>query len=173
MKFLQIPVVLISITAFLTLGPNTSVLADWEEKVVPDNQLIQNNKLIFEISSVEIPKFQKPLEITYVSTYFSRFHQGIDLPSSAGTPIRSVAKGVVIFAGWSTLGYGNLVIVQHELGYESLYAHLSSINVSEGDTVTKETILGGVGSTGFSSGNHLHLEIHQKGAAVNPLQLIK
>jgi hypothetical protein len=158
---------------FLVLGPSTNVLADWEEKVIPDNRLVVQNKIIEEVVAVEIPKFKNPVTISYISTYFSRFHQGIDLPALYGSPVHPVAEGRVVFAGTSNLGYGKLVIVRHELGYESLYAHLSEISVEEGDVVTNESLLGAVGSTGISSGNHLHLEIHLQGAAVNPLSLLK
>lgn len=157
---------------FLFVAPHTNVLADWEEKVIPDNRSVLLTKVRDQITAVEIPKFQTPVTLSYISTYFSRFHQGIDLPGQYGSPIKPIAKGSVVFAGASNLGYGNLVVVRHELGYESLYAHLSEIAVREGDVVGSETVLGNVGSTGVASGNHLHLEVHLQGAPVNPLSLI-
>ncbi len=171
-KFARLPVVSLLILLFLAIGPHTSVLAGWEEKVVPDNHTILGQKITDEIRAVEIPKFHRPVEISYISTYFSRYHQGIDLPNFFGAPVRPSAGGVVTFAGWSNLGYGNLVIVRHELGYESLYAHLSDTSIKEGAVVTSESIIGRVGSTGVASGNHLHLEIHFKGNPINPLTLI-
>lgn len=172
-KVIRVPLVIVLILFFLFIGPHTSILANWEEKVIPDNRSVLQTKLADRIGFREIPKFQKPVESSYISTYFSRFHQGLDLPSLFATPIYPVAEGQVTFAGMSNMGYGNLVIVRHEQGYESLYAHLSDISVKEGDSVTTRTVLGGVGSTGYSSGNHLHLEIHLQGFAINPLTLIK
>lgn len=172
-KILRVPTTLALIALFLFIGPHTSVLANWEEKVVPDNCQLINKPITDSVKAVAIPKFTMPLTNTYISTYFSRWHQGIDLPNPYGSGVHPVASGKVVFAGWSPLGYGNMVIVRHKLGYESLYAHLAQISVKEGDSVTSDSILGGVGATGIASGNHLHLEIHLQGGAVNPLGLIK
>ena len=77
-------------------------------------------------------------------------------------------------AGWPDgYGYGNRVVVDHGNGYTSLYAHLSNIYVSVGQTVSRGQLIGQMGSTGRSTGIHLHLEIHYKGAALNPLVILK
>lgn len=96
-------------------------------------------------------------------------HNGIDIGAPIGTPIRAVADGKVVLArvgGWGG-GYGNYVIIQHPNGMQTLYAHMNSVNVSMGDSVSQGNTIGTVGNTGKSSGPHLHIEIHKKGGA-NP-----
>ncbi|MER3429207.1 MAG: hypothetical protein C4334_14170 [Pyrinomonas sp.] len=97
-----------------------------------------------------------------------RFHTGIDFGASAGTPARTTGSGRVAFAGRRG-GYGNLVIVDHGNGYLTYYAHLSRINVSRGQTVTKGQVVGAVGQTGLATGPHLHYEIRRSsGEIIDP-----
>jgi hypothetical protein len=97
------------------------------------------------------------------------FHPGIDLPAPAGTPVRTAAVGRVVLARPTTGGYGNLVIVRHADGVQTMYAHLSLIFVARGQWVTVGSLLGFVGSTGDATGPHLHFEVRVRGAAVDPL----
>ncbi|MEZ5244812.1 MAG: peptidoglycan DD-metalloendopeptidase family protein [Acidimicrobiales bacterium] len=101
----------------------------------------------------------------------SRNHYGVDLNGSSGDPIVAAAAGRVITAGWMS-GYGNVVILSHGDGYTTLYAHQSAILVSNGDTVAGGATLGRVGSTGWSTGPHLHFEIRIDGTAVDPLSYL-
>ena len=94
-------------------------------------------------------------------------HKGIDIANRSGTPINSSAAGVVIFAGLHA-GYGRKVIVFHGFGYTTVYAHLLQINVNVGDEVTKGEVIGLMGSSGRSTGTHLHFEIYENGSPVNP-----
>lgn len=94
-------------------------------------------------------------------------HSGVDLATSLGTPIYSIASGTVTFSGWQG-SYGNMVIVNHGNGVESYYAHCHTLNVSVGQTVSSNTMIATVGSTGNSTGAHLHLEIRANGTALNP-----
>lgn len=94
-----------------------------------------------------------------------RQHNGIDIAIPAGTPVRPVASGVVVYSG-SRSGYGNTVVVEHDNGIISLYAHNSRILVAEGDTVTSGSTLALSGSTGRSTGPHLHFEAWQGGTNV-------
>jgi murein DD-endopeptidase MepM/ murein hydrolase activator NlpD len=80
--------------------------------------------------------------------------------------------GTVRATNYDLFGYGNHVIVMHEEGYESLYAHMSEIEVKPGQEVKNETVIGGVGSTGLSTGPHLHLEVRQEGQLLNPAELV-
>jgi murein DD-endopeptidase MepM/ murein hydrolase activator NlpD len=97
------------------------------------------------------------------------YHQGIDISASTGTPILAADSGMVVFCGWSG-NYGNMIKIDHGGGnMVTLYAHLSAFNVDVGDTVNKGDVIGYVGSTGYSTGPHLHYEIIVNGESVNPL----
>ena len=94
-------------------------------------------------------------------------HKGIDIAATRGTPILATASGKVTFAGWSS-GYGYLVKIDHGNGVETYYGHCSKLYVSTGDTVEAGEKIAAVGSTGNSTGNHLHFEIRLNGKQVNP-----
>jgi len=99
---------------------------------------------------------------------WGRMHEGIDIAASSGTPIRAAASGTVIHAGWLG-GYGNLVVIDHGNGLATAYAHASSILVGVGQQVAQGETVSLVGSTGHSSGPHLHFEVRINGVAVDPL----
>ena len=101
-----------------------------------------------------------------------RLHAGQDWGGSRGTPIRATADGTVTFAGRQS-GYGNIIIIQHDFGFETRYAHLSSISVSVGQRVSRGDRIGGMGNTGRSTGTHLHYEIRVGGNPINPLTYIR
>jgi len=123
-------------------------------------------------SSVNVPKIQIPIEFTYMSQGFHIFHPGIDLASEYGTSIKPIMAGTVEEAGFSPFGYGNVIIIDHGNGLESLYAHLYKIEVKKGNEVSLSTEIGLVGVTGHSTGPHLHLEIHKNGIPINPLTIL-
>lgn len=117
-----------------------------------------------------------PLEsYVYISSYYGmrngKMHTGVDFAASAGTHIYAWKSGTVAFVGWSG-GYGNFIIVDHGDGTVSRYAHCSGYAVSQGQTVTKGQTIGYVGTTGNSTGNHLHFEIKVNGNFVNPLNYL-
>lgn len=116
-----------------------------------------------------------PLDGGYISAYQGdgRGHKGIDIAAPYGTPIYAAESGTVIETGdgWNG-GYGNCVRVQHDDGNVTVYAHQSSIAVSYGDYVVKGQLLGYVGSTGDSTGNHLHFEVRSYGTYANPLDYV-
>ena len=101
-----------------------------------------------------------------------RAHNGIDLAGSTGTPIHATADGVVVFASRQR-GFGNLIKIRHEFGFETLYAHLNRIRVKVGDRVSRGNRIGDMGSTGRSTGTHLHYEVRIGGKPVNPMTYIK
>jgi murein DD-endopeptidase MepM/ murein hydrolase activator NlpD len=100
-------------------------------------------------------------------------HQGIDLAAPYGTPIYATADGVVTDAGYNNGGYGNLIKVDHGRGIETRYGHLSAILVRSGQRIVRGQQIGRMGSTGRSTGNHLHYEVRIDGRAVNPIPFMK
>lgn len=100
---------------------------------------------------------------------WGRMHRGVDVAGPVGTPIVAAAPGVVEQAGWNSGGYGNLVEIRHPDGSMTRYAHNNSLNVSVGQTVRQGQQIAEMGSTGYSTGPHLHFEVHKSGGAVNPV----
>ena len=123
-----------------------------------------------------------PLEFSRVTSGFSmrfhpisqkwRAHLGTDFAAPTGTPARTVGDGVVSFAGVQG-GYGNVVIITHRSGHETLYAHLSKINVRVGEKVSQSQTIGLVGSTGWSTGPHLHFEFRVNGVHQDPMTIAR
>ncbi len=101
---------------------------------------------------------------------YVRAHQGVDYGAPIGTPVWAVGDGVVSLAGWNG-GCGLTVQVRHRNGFETVYCHLSKVNVAAGARVSQRQVVGKVGSTGLSTGPHLHYAVRQGGSYVNPLQL--
>jgi murein DD-endopeptidase MepM/ murein hydrolase activator NlpD len=101
-----------------------------------------------------------------------RTHQGIDFPVAYGTPVGAAGVGTTIFAAHNYGGYGNLVVIQHRLGYTTWYAHLASITTSVGQSVVGGTRIGYVGSTGYSTGPHLHFEVRRYNTPIDPVPLL-
>ncbi len=101
----------------------------------------------------------------------SGMHKGVDLCADYGTNILAADNGVVTFSGWKD-GYGNCVIIDHQNGMQTLYAHASSLAVSEGTTVQQGDTIAYVGSTGTSTANHVHFEVRLDGVAVNPVDYV-
>jgi murein DD-endopeptidase MepM/ murein hydrolase activator NlpD len=100
-------------------------------------------------------------------------HQGIDLAAPIGTPIYATADGTILEAGYNSGGYGNLIKVDHGRCIETRYGHLSRILVSPGQRITRGQLIGHMGSTGRSTGSHLHYEVRIDGRAVNPIPFMK
>jgi murein DD-endopeptidase MepM/ murein hydrolase activator NlpD len=103
----------------------------------------------------------------------NRFHTGLDYPAPTGALVAAAGRGQVVFAGWDSSGYGNTVVIEHPLGVRSLYAHLSRIGVSRGTAVVAGATVGRVGTTGISTGPHLHFEVRMRGAAIDPLTALR
>lgn len=101
----------------------------------------------------------------------ARMHKGIDIPGPIGTPIHATADGIISRAGWAS-GYGNLVQISHGSGMETRYGHMSKLLVAENSYVKRGQIIGLMGSTGRSTGSHLHYEVRVDGAAINPLPFV-
>ena len=109
-----------------------------------------------------------PVDSFIVSQGYNFFHPGIDLATIKGTPVYPIMEGSVVLINYGRFGYGNHVLIDHGNGRQSLYAHLAKIEVKEGEKVTFDSILGLIGSTGKSTGPHLHLQIFDNGNWINP-----
>lgn len=99
----------------------------------------------------------------------TKFHSGMDFTAPSGTEIYATGKGRAVKVDYSTGGYGNRIIIDHGYGYQTLYAHMSSFAIKQGESVQRGQVIGYVGNTGKSVGPHLHYEVHKNGEKVNPV----
>lgn len=105
--------------------------------------------------------------------YSPTLHPAVDFAGSEGNAVFASDAGVAVYAGWNNYGYGNVIVLDHGNGWQSLYAHLNSVDVVCGQGVYQSDVIGGVGSTGNSSGAHLHFELmHDEYGKVNPLDML-
>lgn len=142
-------------------------------------KLIASQQITFTTGSGYV--YPLPSSYTHISSYFGwrthpltgkpNYHTGIDLPAPAGTSIYAVQGGVVTISGYAPSSYGNYVVISHGNGVTTLYAHMRSRAVSEGQVVTQGQVIGYVGTTGSSTGNHLHLELRSDGVRQDPRTL--
>jgi len=120
--------------------------------------------------------FAWPTNGGYISSHvgyrWGQFHKGIDIARPYDRIIRAADNGVVVSAGWDG-GYGNKIVIDHRNGFRTVYAHLASINVRVGQTVARGAKIGVMGSTGDSTGVHLHFEVYKNGALQNPLNYLR
>jgi len=162
-------------------GPLEPVKADSDSTF---KQLFSSWKKLdnLQIGAIAVPS-EKPVKIAaFTSGYGTRAdpfngsiarHMGIDLAGPMGTPIYATADGVVSSAGWNSGGYGNLIKLDHGRGVETRYGHLSAILVTAGQHITRGQQIARMGSTGRSTGSHLHYEVRIEGKAVNPIPFMK
>ena len=115
---------------------------------------------------------------TYISCRFGEVdafgnagHRGTDIPAPEGTPILAAHSGTVLVSGWND-SYGNQVMLDNGAGLSTRYAHMTATAVTAGETVTAGQVIGYVGSTGDSTGNHLHFEVMQNGVRIDPLEAV-
>lgn len=148
-----------------------------EAKATPRPQQSFSNLASGPTSTFSAPgggNFMWPTTFQMISTNFAWWHPGIDMANRAAPSVAASDAGTVTVAGWpDNYGYGNRVVVDHGNGYQTLYAHLSNIYVSVGQRVSRGQAVGKMGTTGRSTGVHLHFEIRFKGIAVNPLAILK
>ena len=113
-----------------------------------------------------------PTTSTYITQYYSSIHKAIDIGGEIGYPIFASDTGVIVYAGWSSYGYGNLVVIDHGTGWTTAYAHLDTLNVYCGQSVYQNSVIATMGNTGNSTGPHLHFEMTLNGVKVDPLQYV-
>ena len=166
------------VTAFCLLTTNAIA----EEFTKAKLTAIYNLPAIPQINSPELDspelktRYIMPARGVLTSGYgrrWGRMHKGIDIAAPVGTPIFAAAPGVVVYARWNSGGYGNLIDIQHPDGSLTRYGHNSRLLVVEGQQVNQGEAIALMGSSGRSTGPHLHFEIYPPGkAAVNPIALI-
>lgn len=155
-----------------------SLYIEQKNTKVPATTSSGKNTIVYKNSSLGLAAIQQPVSGSITSRFGVRSrirssaHTGLDIATSTGTPMIPVASGRVTYAGYKG-SYGNMVIINHGKNangqtIETYYAHCSRLNVNVGDIVNENTIIAYVGSTGNSTGPHLHLEIRVDGKAVNP-----
>jgi len=175
---------LIAAAAFLVAAPAiaadrtndaqfSSLFAAWQQMEAPTQQEA--------VTKASIPSRQ-PVDNVSLSSNFGgrsdpfngkrRMHQGIDIPGPLGTPVYATADGVVRRAQWAN-GYGNLIEINHGNGLETRYGHLSKLIARPNERVRRGQLIGLMGSTGRSTGSHLHYEVRIAGSAVNPIPYIE
>jgi len=157
------------VTALITstVSPSISApLAKEGEEIIPSI-----SPQIIEFTTQNSVRW--PVESIRITQGYRRFHQAIDLAEPLGSPVYPLTEGKVEKIFRQRVGYGNHIIIDHGSGFKSLYAHLSKIIVKEGQEVDKNTVIGLVGSTGWSTGPHLHLEVYDNGQTFNPLTILK
>lgn len=114
-----------------------------------------------------------PLDNFVLSQSYTGLHRGVDLDGNLGDPVYPIMDGTIEAIFYSRFSYGNHVIVNHGSGFKSLYAHLAKVAVQPGQEIDKNTVLGTVGSTGWSTGSHLHFEVYDQDKPFNPLTILK
>jgi len=152
-------------------------LADKEKQL-----LILEDLLIHDIAASDIKPTGRPITKGWLSSYYgmrihpitgkNEMHKGVDFAGKFGDPVVAVAKGIVVFAG-KKHGYGNVVDIEHGNNYVTRYAHNSKILVSVGDVVEKNSQIAEIGSSGRSTGPHVHFEVIKNGRAINPIKFIR
>lgn len=158
------------------------VEADGVQKETPVQTLAQTNVGNLKLASdkpeshIDITAFYRsPVmkdDFYGISTPFTFYHRGIDYRAKLNSDVHAIFTGVVETVEYEAGGYGRYVIVQHENGVQSLYAHLSKAEVAVGDAVTAETVIGHIGMTGRTTGPHLHFEVRTNTVAINPNLII-
>ncbi len=108
----------------------------------------------------------------WVSQGYRLDHRAVDIAAPMGAFVMAADRGVVVRAGWNDQGYGLFAVIDHNIDYVTLYSHLQEIYVQEGDIVAQGQVIGAVGSTGNSTGPHLHFEVRDFGARINPLEVL-
>jgi murein DD-endopeptidase MepM/ murein hydrolase activator NlpD len=141
-----------------------------DELVKNKEQLLSHTPAIQPVSNKDLNRiasgFGYRIDPVYKTT---KMHEGLDFAAPQGTPIYATADGTITTAGSTGNGYGNHVVINHGYGYETLYGHMVRVKVSAGETVKRGQVIGWVGSTGKSSGPHLHYEVHKNNQKIDPI----
>lgn len=155
-----IVVILASLAAFLPISlatAQTVIDQNFTHLINTEEEVIKTEKSI-----------RLPLQNFTLTQGFYFFHPGVDFAGTKGSPVYPIMVGTVTQVGQGRFAYGNYVIIDHGSGLKTLYAHLAKTEAISGEKVTKNSIIGLLGSTGWSTGPHLHFQVWQEGKLVNP-----
>ena len=155
-------------TLYLPLAEEEAAIAG----AAPD---YESNEAVLALASRYTGGFAWPLEGVITSRFGARsrdYHYGLDIAADQGTPVLAAASGYVVAAGWQGDSYGYAVMIEHDARYTTLYAHHSQVLVDEGDFVIQGQPIALVGSTGNSTGPHVHFEVRLNGTRVDPLDYL-
>lgn len=164
-RILGINLMAITLLSGVVVSPTSALMSVHEDEITSISPHI--------VQMTTEQSVRMPVADPKITQNFRTFHPGIDLAEPIGTAVHPIMDGTVETIAYSRFSYGNHIIVNHGSGFKSLYAHLSKINVKQNDKVDKEAIIGLVGSTGWSTGPHLHLEVYDNNHAFNPLTILK
>lgn len=148
------------------LQRSTQSLIDGREQLAARLEYLAHRPTGWPVDGAEITDEYGPRWSPFGGGY--QFHDGIDLGQDYGAPIYATGAGTVVYADWLAGGYGKCVIIDHGYGYRTLYGHLQDWNVTVGQEVVRGDLIGWVGSTGLSTGPHVHYEVQLNGVAVDP-----
>jgi murein DD-endopeptidase MepM/ murein hydrolase activator NlpD len=154
---------------YKTIQYNSERLKDVIEKITADDKRLRHYPAIQPISKKDLERISSGFSMRIHPIYrINKFHYGMDFVAPVGTAVYATADGVVTMAS-EYLGYGNYIKIDHGYEYETAYGHLNSIGVRKGQKVVRGQVIGTVGNTGISTGDHLHYEVIHRGKAVNPI----
>lgn len=144
--------------------------AEINERIKNKEKILAATPAIQPVSNKELKRIASGFGYRIDPIYKTiKLHPGLDFTAPSGTPIYATADGVIEESGFNTGGYGNHIIINHGYGYKTLYGHMSRIKGRRGQKVTRGEVIGWVGSTGKSTGPHLHYEVHKNGQKIDPV----
>jgi murein DD-endopeptidase MepM/ murein hydrolase activator NlpD len=157
-----------------TLGSRVKVqntsYTEIDELIKNKEQLLSHTPAIQPVSNKELSRIASGFGYRIDPVYKTvKMHAGLDFAAPQGTPIYATADGTIKISGNTGNGYGNHVVINHGYGYETLYGHMVRVKAGNGQTVKRGEIIGWVGSTGKSTGPHLHYEVHKNGNKIDPV----
>jgi murein DD-endopeptidase MepM/ murein hydrolase activator NlpD len=153
---------------FTLISPKTAV-SDYSQPIMENISLSASAIQLTTTQSIRNP-LEQPI---VVNQYFHSGHLGVDFDGNIGNPVYPIMKGKILETVYVNYAYGYHILIDHTHNLSSLYAHLSTIHVKPGQSVDTNTIIGKIGTTGQSSGSHLHLEVIDQGKHINPLSFLQ
>lgn len=181
LRWVLVPAVfMVSVSGCASLRPSDGASASAEHETDEDDNSAGSPTLSWSgerrfVRPDEPLNFDWPVDQARMTRGFllgRRSHWGLDLAGARHTPIMAAERGVVVYTGKGFKGYGNLIVIEHNDEWATMYSHLQKISIKEGATVERGQVIGTMGRTGRASGVHLHFEVRHNRQPVNPLQYL-